>query len=474
MTFLLILVLLTASVVTFSSALSVYLLTGCQLVLLLNHVRSGQVTGTGAFLFMSFLFFGVRAIYIVSENDYFLFERLFRIQVDLAEVNEGVLWATIAMIAFWLGSAFIRHSKQFEFQKRAQQADRLDFIVTSGMARALIAFQVLSIPVIMYLAGAGRNLYGSAFGAYAYDLPVPLQSIHILAILAVLERYRYQRHPNQLFTLALSGILFLIFTWYMREVSVFRGFYIAGVMIAGLAVVMRLKGRVSYLWLILPIVLLQPIFRTLGEVRHFDNDTLREFKLIDNTFGDLGITATYWGFYDGRGDMNILDTFVAARASEPSVTPFALSWLYAPVHFIPRFLWSSKPERGILQDLSFTNGAPYSPGIAGFFWLDGGSDYWMVLCMLILGLLVGYLDGRVLSMKDGYLKYAFLAILAVNCMFLTRFFLWQALWQGLYAVIPCLVLNYLLRPKTIESDASDLEGEKNAETSRQDVFPRFH
>ena len=92
------------------------------------------------------------------------------------------------------------------------------------------------------------------------------------------------------------------------------------------------------------------------------------------------------------------------------------------------------------------NGAPYSPGIAGFLLLDGGK-LWMVACLVVLGYLLAWGDLRVLIMQPGYLRSCLIAILAVNSMFLTRFYLWQYFYQVLYAVIPCLLIAYLFRKK---------------------------
>jgi hypothetical protein len=91
-------------------------------------------------------------------------------------------------------------------------------------------------------------------------------------------------------------------------------------------------------------------------------------------------------------------------------------------------------------------GAPYSPGIAGFFLLDGGA-LWMVACMLALGYLLAWGDLRVLVMPPGHLRSCLIAILAVNAMFLTRFYLWQYFYQILYAVIPCLAFAYVFKKR---------------------------
>jgi hypothetical protein len=291
------------------------------------------------------------------------------------------------------------------------------------------------------LAKSGRGLYGGGLGAYLYDLPVLMQAVHIFTILVVLERWMRLKSPGNVAMLAISSLMFLYFTWLMREVSMFRGFYVTGVMVAGIAVLMRLKGRVSYVWLIIPIVGLQPFFQYLGEDRYKGNEDLAEGGLIDEVFDDRTLGETYWKFYDSRGDMNIFDTFVAARMYEPRFYPYAWSWGYVPLHLIPRAIWKSKPEKGVTQDMGYTKGAPTSPGIAGFFLIDGGL-VWMLLCMAVLGYLLSLLDWTILTMRPGYLQCCLIAIVTVNAMFLTRVFLWQYFYQMLYAMIPCLLLAW--------------------------------
>lgn len=459
--------------VFFDSLTATWLCLASMVALLLTQVRKGQVSGTGAFLFMSLLFFGIRPIYMITEDDYRILEWLFRVQVTVEDVNENVWWGLLGMVAFWAGSEFIRFAQRARIAHRTKRESLKRVVVTANVARALVLFQIATLPVMLFLSTAGRALYGSAFGAYAYDLPIPLQAIHIITLLVLLERYLDKRRQNDLIGLIVSGVLFLVFTWFMREVSMFRGFYVAGVMIAGISMIMRIKGRVSYAWLIVPIIVFQPFFRTLGETRFMDNDALKEAGFLEQTFSEGGLTQTYWDFYKSSGDMNILDTFIAARASDPQTKPYIMSWLYAPIHIVPRFIWQGKPERGILHDVSFMNGAPYSPGIAGFFWLDGGGDGWMIASMLALGICIGFLDGYVLSMRDGYLKCAFLGILSINAMFLTRFYLWQAFWQIMYFVVPCLILSKIFSQRTIVIDGPDDQEEDQVEDSESDTesFP---
>lgn len=425
--------------------MAVFLLFASQLALLGRQVKTGHVTGVGGFLFMSFLFFGMRPLYLFLENDYQLFSGLFRIQVGLSDVVSGMWWGTAAMIAFWVGSILFRELGADWLKRRRQRlaATPVLPIITGSMVQRLIGFQIVTLPVMLALARGGRAIYGSALGAYAYDLPVPLQAVHIFALVVIFERYRRQSDRRYLGSLILSGSLFLVFTWLMREVSMFRGFYVAGVMIAGIALVQRWKGRASYAWLIIPIVLLQPLFQVLGDLRYASNEDLVVEQVVERSYGEHGLTGAYWHFYHSGGDMNIFDTFVAAKAAEVTKRPYALSWLYVPMHFVPRAIWKEKPEKGILQDVSFMNGAPYCPGIAGFFLLDGGK-LWMLLSMALLGFLVSALDGYVYTVPNAYLRACLLGIIVVNAMFLSRAYLWFYFYQLLYAIVPCVALVRLV------------------------------
>lgn len=425
------------------STMAVWVLAGSQLALLIGQIRKRQVSGAGAFIFMSFLFFGVRPIYMVLEKDYLLFIRLFRIRVDLAEIGDSMWWASAALLCFAVG-AFVAprlNAKWLSRRKSAASAVASRQLVGLKTAKALMAFQILTLPVMFYLARAGRSLYGSAFGAYAYDLPVVLQAVHIVTVVVLFERFLQRRSPNNAAMFGVSVVLFLIFTWLMRDVSLFRGFYIAGVMIAGIAVLQRFNGRVGYAWLILPIVLLQPFFQYLGQTRTMQTDELAEAGIVDAVLENRTLGEAYWNFYHSSGDMNIFDTFVAAKHTEPAYKLYVWSWVYVPLHFVPRKLWKGKPERGVTQDVSYARGAPYSPGIAGFFLRDGGL-LWMLLSMFVLGYLISLLDWYVFTMPRNYLQYCLIGIVTVNAMFLTRYFLWQYFYQMVYAIIPIVALAW--------------------------------
>jgi hypothetical protein len=447
-------VLLFAAYPLVGSAMAVWLLAGSQLALFVREIRKRQVSGVGGFIFMSFLFFGIRPIFIIVENDYELFQWLFKIRVDLAEVGDSMWWASAGLICFAVGASLApRVGRNWIQRRRAKARVQVSHqLVSPKVGYGLLFFQVLTLPVMYVLARSGRGLYGSGFGAYAYDLPVPLQSVHIIALVVLLERYLRTKSTQSLVLLCFSGFLFLDFTWLMRDVSMFRGFYIAGVMIAGIAALQRLKGRVGYAWLIIPILGLQPFFQYLGQDRYKKNEEMAELNLVDEVFGKETVGEAYWNFFEAKGDMNIFDTFVAAKKSEAAFYPYAWSWAYVPLHFVPRKLWQGKPERGVTQDLRFMRGAPYCPGIAGFFLLDGGL-IWMLGSMAVLGFLIATLDAWVFTLPRGYVQYCLIGVVTVNAMFLTRFFLWQYFYQMLYAMIPCLVLAWWFGRNTKQSAA---------------------
>jgi hypothetical protein len=62
-------------------------------------------------------------------------------------------------------------------------------------------------------------------------------------------------------------------------------------------------------------------------------------------------------------------------------------------------------------------------------------------------------------MRNSYLRACLLGIITVNAMFLTRFFLWQALWQTMYAVVPILLMNRFLAPGLVSNEEGENEHE---------------
>ena len=106
------------------SITAVWICAFCQLMLFVAEMRREQVTGSGAFLFMSFLFFGMRPIYLVLESDYSLFHRIFLMRPDMELVTCAMWWASFAAVMFALGVQFQRRTQTVFWRKRLQ-ANRL-------------------------------------------------------------------------------------------------------------------------------------------------------------------------------------------------------------------------------------------------------------------------------------------------------------------------------------------------------------
>lgn len=440
-------ILLLAARFVLASDAAVWLLLGSQLVLLAKEVRKRQVSGVGGFIFLSVLFFGMRPLYLFLENDRAHFTKFFVIKVGTYEISDAMWWATLALFCFSVGAhvAPILHRKWLKRRAVKSKAVVSAAIPTAQMCLTAVAMQLLTLPFMLYIASMKRAVYRSDLGAYFYDLPMPLQAVHVFALVLVVVRYWRHRTFDSGLLLGVSLLLLLFYTFLMRDVSAFRGYYLSGVMIAGLGVLHQLKPRVGYAWLILPIILVQPFFAHLGAERGKTNEELLEAGVVEDVVtADEGLLQSYWHFYNGARDMNIFDTFVAAKQSEPKFYPLAWSWLYVPLHWIPRKLWTGKPERGTTQDMTFTRGAPLSPGVAGFFLRDGGL-MWMLGCMALLGYLVSLLDCYVLTMPRGGLRSSLIGIVVVNGMFLSRLFLWQYFYQMLYTVIVVTALAWWMR-----------------------------
>jgi hypothetical protein len=419
-----------------------------QAILLAGFLAERHVTSAGAFMFMSLLFFGVRPLHLLLEGDVDLFERLFQLSVNPEMLLKGLWWASAGLWCFALGVHLQRLSGGWKISKLSRLSrDQMlaashDFFVSARASNLGLLLQATALAAMMTMSGAGRSIYGSALGAYAYDFPMVLQGIQIFGIGVALERWRGRKKGAAKYRLALSFLLLLMTSWLAREVTIFRGAYITPLMAAGLCLMFRYRGRVSYFWLIVPLVILLPLFRTLGETRMLENAGVKS-ELVDQV-AEVMNPASYWRFFDSGGDMNIFDTFVAANEWEPATKPYLMSWIYVPLHIVPRKLWTGKPEKGLLQDVGYTHGAPYSPGIAGFFVGDGGR-VWMLGCMLVLGGILSWMDMKILKMRPGYFKICAYGLVAVNALYLTRFFLWQYTYQLLYMLLPCWGLAKLVK-----------------------------
>ncbi len=425
------------------SGVAIWVLLASQVVLLIGQIKTRQVTGVGGFIFMYVLFFGMRPLYLYLENDIAHFTRFFLIRVSSQVIGSAMWWATLALFCFAIGAriAFTSHRRWLRQRAIIARSASVATGLSLSTCMLLVALQLFTLPVMMYISSLRRSVYASDAGAYLYDLPMPMQAIHIFVAAVIAAYYWKKRSLDAGALLVLSVLCLLAFTWLMREVSNFRGFYLTGIIVAGLAVLHQFKRRVGYAWLLIPILVALPFFAYLGAERNKSNDELAEEGIIEEAVKDKGLLASYWHFYSGAKDMNIFDTFVAAKQSEPRFYPYAWSWAYVALHWVPRAFWAEKPQKGLTQDMRFTRKAPLSPGISGFFLLDGGL-LWMLGCMVLLGYLVGLLDANLLTAAPSHLRSCLIGIVVVNGMFLSRVLLWQYFYQMLYMAVVVVVLAW--------------------------------
>ena len=449
------------------SLISVWLLMLSQLALLIGQVFRRQVTGIGGFILMSFLFFGIRPLYILIENDWSLFDNEYYLSVTAFDISDAMFWASLGLWLFSLAAFYtpratrrlpgrglvLTYSRYF-FKRREKNKWMTDEQSCSRKnAIILVGLQLTTLPIMYVLAKSGRQLYTSSFGAYIYDFPMVLQSLNVFSLVFLFKRLMKANTIVNLFLFIISAFLFLLVSWLMRDLSLFRGFYLTGIMIAGISILQLVRRKSTFTLLIVGVLVLQPFFQYLGQDRSFSNADIGSFDYLERVIGDNSLTEAYWRFYDGRGDMNIFDTFLAAKKYEPEYRPYLWSWLYVPLHLVPRSLWKQKPIGGTTQDMSFTNGAPTSPGIIGFFLLDGGLG-WMLGSMAVLGSLLSFLDEYILTMPRGNLQAILIGIVSVNAMFLSRFFLWQYFYQMLYSFVIIIILSrWLARREYIAKNA---------------------
>ena len=438
------------SLVDAAPSFSVFALAASQLIILTSEVYIGKLSGVGGFIFMYFLFFAVRPLYIILENDYDLFSRVFKTTIQQVDIISSMWWATLCLIIFFLGALFLRRSTTNKLNITTsikKSSPQCAIRITTKQIIYLLFLQFILLIPIFILARSGRlNLYGTTYGAYLYDLPMLLQGFELISFIVIFNSWK--QYKISIIYLLMSASLFVSFSWFMRNLSMFRGFYITGLLSGILSIILLSGKRFGYIFLIPLVVFLQPIFSLVGKNRALQNSSLIESLSSEMDFLDISsYIKSMWDYYNSMGDMNIFDSFVVQLQHQPSFQSYLWSWLYIPLHIIPRALWATKPHGGITQDLAYLNDAPVGPGIVGYFFADGGYS-WMILCMFILGYLIAYLDYRLLKLSNQTLKSCLIAIYVVNSMFLTRFFLWQSFYQFIYTALPCfLALKFLRQTK---------------------------
>jgi len=414
-----------------------------QALLLFSVVRQKTISSLGAFLLLSLLMFGLRPLYIIVEEDYELLDWLRVDRNHPKAIGYAMFLATLCACTVSSGYLVSLRLKSIKPKPRATNSglQKRYPMPTGNCVLLLLGIQVVSLLFIYSLRGGQVTaLYASSGGAYVYLFPQVLQSLQILiVVIFVFSKHINKRGSQKLVWVSIA--MFLLFTYFMKDVSMFRGFYITGAIGAFLAVVHARNGKVPYWILVLPIVFFLPFFRALGASRNTNADTAFTYAL--GVLGGLS-PQRWWEFFNSKGDMNIFDTFVAAIESTPVQMPYFFAWVYSLLHWIPRSVWPGKPANGMLVDMSFTKGAPFHPGLIGFYFLDGGT-LWMLASCFLTGVLLCFIDITVFSLRDGFLKSALYGIVIINGMYFARGYLHFQIMQYAYTILPLVLFYNVLR-----------------------------
>ena len=408
-------------------------------VLVLNVLRQGRLTNLGAFLLLAFILYGIRPLYIIVEDDReLIYSMMGRVEI-LPVVARGMFVAVVAMLTICAGHAAAR------IQWPLRSVQLLPGLPMSAYfprpsffgAIALLGFQVLCILFLVSMRSRGLSIYTDNAGAYTYLLPQVLQAGQIFPLVVFAYNIKRGGVVSQA-SFWISLVLFSLFTFFMKDLSMFRSFYLTGAIAAVISVLHAQRGRVAYWILVVPVLYLLPAFRALGETRLLSSDEAFTFALdVMKSFS----FEKWWDFFNPRGDMNVFDTLAAAVHSTPRFHPYFQAWIYAFAHFIPRAWWPGKPERGMLVDMAFAQGAPLSPGLAGFYYLDGGM-LWMLISCFLTGAILYALDRWLLAMRPGYLRSTLFGIIVINSLYAARGYLHFTVIQYIFMVIPVFLLSY--------------------------------
>ena len=429
--------------------LAIGLLSVVMLLFTIFITSSSPICSASAFIFGSALFFVVRPLYIVLVGEYNNVSTKFQSVFSLDIVYQGLFLTTLCSLFFVMGS---RSLWILSIRKNPGIGNFVSPVTRYLPSLSLVLFAigsslVASSTVYIFNSYGKGTLYSSSLGAYAYQFPILLQGINLVAGVLAYERFAFSKKYFSFFCFISSALLITASSILMRDISIFRAFYLAGLFsfILSIAYIRSIKQSrpLQMKLFMLIVIILLPFFTFLGSQRLLTNDALLSG---DNPFQVNDILFAYVSFFSEKGDMNMFDTFLVAMQYQPSFYPYLWSWLYVPLHLIPRFIWIAKPVAGITQDLSFLNGAPYSPGLAGFFLLDGGV-LWMLASMFVLGLILSRLDVFILNIKDLSIRAILASVITVYSMFLPRYFLWQFVYGVLALILPSLLTYKILNAK---------------------------
>ncbi len=400
----------------------------------------GGVTFASCFVAVSCFVFAARAIYVIANNDYSIILRLgLPVPVGINHFVDALAWVVSGLGCFIFGALFNEQRAAHAAWHRSVQG----FLPRGrDLTLVFLLLQVAAAAALAPLGLSGRRiaLTNTSDNAYIYLLPTLVHGFNLYAYVYVARRVRERPSEIGIFLLLVSFAIVLVDAFFLYNMSNFRGFYTVGVFTVVLATFLIFRGKIS-VWLLVALFAIYPFFKTLGSDRSLSNE-----QVIEEVILKPGDSYTKEGMDRAFGyasDINMLDTLIASLNWRHRWRPYFFSYVYPLVHWVPRKVWPGKPRGGVLADVSYTYGIPYSPGIIGFINDDGGKLY----MLLVMGLLGWFM--RLWQLWTERLRTYELRIVTWSAFFLTalvtvRYLPYQSFYGFMIFFVPALVYNAMV------------------------------
>lgn len=395
-----------------------------------------SVTLASCFVAVTAFIFCARAIYICVAMD-FSIVGAFGFPSEWSYVNEALNWVILAVLAYVLGSLVVSRWAEKSLDTAARPLRSRLYEVRE--LYCVLAVQCLGLLCLLPfgLTSERASLTHVSSNAYVYLLPTLLHGVNLYSVAVFSEAAKRRFTYFRLAMLLCSVVVVLADAFLLYNMSQFRGFYIVGILATVTCLLRVFSGRVSVIALV-ALFVVYPVFKQLGSDRSLSNREVVETVLLKpaEAYSDEGL-ETAFGM---ATDLNMLDTLVASLNWDHSHYPYALSYLYVFVHFVPRSIWVNKPIGGFLTDTSYTLGKPYSPGVIGFLNDDGGRLY-MLGAMFLLGLSTRGCESLCFRIRARELQNSVWSAMFLSSLVSTRYLPYQVFYGFLVFFIPTVALH---------------------------------
>jgi MFS family permease len=418
----------------------------------------GGLTFSSCFVAVSAFVFVARGVYVSLYND-------FGILTSLAQppfhhlITDALIYVLFGTLAFIWGALLLERKTVAEFEKSHARPRMTLSLAVPNLSLVFLGIQLAFVFVLLPYGTAQdrESLANASVNAYIYLLPTLIHGFNLYFFAYMVAGWSRKPGTTKLLMLMGSLMLMVLNAYCMYNMSNFRGFYLIGLFTGSLVFMLARFGKVPVLILVV-IFAAYPLFKNMGSDR-----TLSNKEMVESVLLSPGASYNKGGMERAFGeatDINMLDTLVASLNYEHKWHPYILSDLYVFVHWIPRSLWPSKPLYGILDDLSYTQGLPYSPGLIGFFNDDGGKLY-MVVAMGFLGALFKWCEMLTLRIRWRELFLCVWAAFFLTALVTVRYLPYQVFYGFMVFFVPALLLNWVVRFATGQPERSGGTGQRN-------------